>query len=183
MIQALMRTFRRGPTQVVMRAGRTELWHTRLGVRRDGHIDEVGDADRRAVRAIDRDQGAPPAAPFETVPSGRQRQDIVRLTSDFTMNSPLVLNGLLIGETPYTLVAVHVNRLMLSSQGGWLDSESSWDMSNELRVQEDILVEEWRHIAAMGRDQFVRIVEAGCAYPFGNRSSHVTEPHNTQPYA
>ena len=164
--------------EAVTRAGRTELWHTRLGVRREGRIDETTIADQRTVRAIwtsDLDQGAPPPVPW-TLPNADQRRQIVRLTTDFSITRTIRLpNGRRIVLTAYTPDPVQVNRLMLSALGGWLDGRGVWDMSDSLRKREGLAVEEWRHIAAMGRDEFVRIVLAGYAYPLGHRASHVIE--------
>ena len=164
--------------EAVTRAGRTELWHTRLGVRRDGGIDESIVAEQRTVRAIwtaDLDQAAPPPVPW-TLPNADQRRQIVRLTTDFSITRTIRLpNGLQIVVSAYTPDPVQVNRLMLSALGGWLDGRGAWAMSDSLRQREGLSVEEWRHITAMGRDEFVRIVLAGYAYPFGHRASHVIE--------
>jgi len=62
---------------------------------------------------------------------------------------------------------ITVNNLMLTSLGGWLDVRGSWSGQN-------ITITNWRHIATLGRDHYVRVVEAGYLFPFGHRAS-VTE--------
>jgi hypothetical protein len=60
-----------------------------------------------------------------------------------------------------------LGRLMLSAQGGLLDSRVAWqaNFTNSLT--------EWRHLASQGRDQYVRVVRSGKLCPFGHRSSVV----------
>ncbi len=80
------------------------------------------------------------------------RRQLVDLTADFTIGTP----------TP-----VSVNKLMLSSLGGWLDSNL------QLKPPVGYSVEQWRHRATMGRDHFVRVVYKGFLFPFGHRASLV----------
>lgn len=157
-------------TRAITRAGRTELWHTRIGVRREGRIEEVDDADQRVVRAIwaaEFEPNQPAPTPFDTLPSPDHRRQIVRLTSDFSI------------DPTYTPAPIQVDRFMLSALGGWLDARGDWNMTDALRVTHGLPLEEWRHVAAMARDQFVRTVEAGYIYPFGHRASIVTEIERT----
>jgi hypothetical protein len=58
-------------------------------------------------------------------------------------------------------------RLALSTLGGDLDLEATWD-------DPSLPVANWRHLATMGRDQFVRVVERGYLYPFGHRATWTT---------
>ena len=138
----------------------TELWHTRLGVKKSsGHgttVDEQ-DASTRKIRAIwspDFAPGTPPApggGPFLMSLDTNARDQIVALSSDFTnLNLPPK--------------AIDVDRLMLSALGGWLDVDGRWDPVAPF----DLL--EWRHRAPMGRDSYVKVVRKGFLVPFGHRA-------------
>lgn len=138
----------------VTRDGRTELWHTRLAVRSGESITEEPH-QHRTVRAIwSRDHDIPTGfdKPFLIPLDGDDRREIVDLTADFTIGTP----------TPVT-----IRRLMLSSLGGWLDSDL------QLEPRQGYSVEQWRHRATMGRDHYVRVVYKGFLFPFGHRASLV----------
>jgi hypothetical protein len=159
--------------------GVTELWHTRLGVRADGMVDEH-DEDRRTVRAVwTRDprfatwfnSGGATAAPLDgedfPQPSGtglpfrmplspRDRFDLVVSTSDFEHE---------ISDTTYSPEPVAVNRLMLTGLGGWLDVSGAW-RAEPAAAGSGTSLEAWRHIATGGRDHYVRIVRRGALFPF-----------------
>ncbi|MCZ2525287.1 hypothetical protein [Streptomyces sp. HB2AG] len=166
----------------VTHGGLTELWHTRLGAGRTGtdgtappdpdrdpaghgpagggRVDEERAAGRevRAVYSLDRDL-PPPAVP--TAPTPQQRDDIVRLSADFS---------LLRTEEQYLPEPVGVDRLMLSSRGGWLRARGDWDRPASLGPG----LSEWRHVATQGRDHFVQVTEKGFLFPFGHRAVHIT---------
>jgi hypothetical protein len=136
---------------------RTELWHTRLGVRGPHNsVDEHDDTGRtlRAVWALDQEFPHKPSAPEPFLMSLRaiDRYEIVRATSDYTIS----------GVAP-----VAARRLTLSALGGWLDSRGAWRLPDAAGFS----LEEWRHIAAQGRDAYVRVVHAGYLFPFGHRAS------------
>uniref|UniRef100_A0A831UDK2 Outer membrane channel n=1 Tax=Geobacter metallireducens TaxID=28232 RepID=A0A831UDK2_GEOME len=138
----------------VTRDGRTELWHTRLAVRTGGSSTEEPH-QYRTVRAIwSRDHDIPTDfdKPFLMPLDQDDRRQLVDLTADFTIGTP----------TP-----VSINKLMLSSLGGWLDSDL------RLKPPAGYSVEQWRHRATMGRDHFVRVVYKGFLFPFGHRASLV----------
>jgi hypothetical protein len=151
----------------ITHGGRTELWHTRLGVRTPtGGVDERDDDGRRlrAVWALDPDfanhlkEGTRPDDPsaqdvFTMSLKERDRYEIVRASSDYTIPS-------------YTPTPLTVRRLILSALGGTLDSRGLWDVPKG----NNISLEEWRHIASMGRDCYVRVVHRGYAWPFGHRA-------------
>jgi hypothetical protein len=59
---------------------------------------------------------------------------------------------------------IFVNRVMLTSLGGWLDARGTWNGQT---------IEEWRHVATMGRDHYARVVYKGFLFPFGHRASLV----------
>jgi hypothetical protein len=143
----------------------TELWHTRLGVRTPlagapgaFFVDER-DSDAnlavRGVRAVwSPDWPTPAANPFvRSAVTPDDRKNIVANTADFSQTTPTFMPQ-----------AVFVRRLMLSGPGGWLDGRGLWtNPANSLA--------EWRHLAAHGRDQYVRIVHRGHLFPFGHRAS------------
>ncbi|MEU1436308.1 hypothetical protein ABZ438_19750 [Streptomyces sp. NPDC005786] len=54
-----------------------------------------------------------------------------------------------------------IDRLTLSSLGGSLTAAGSWDTF------------EWEHLAALGRDRYVRTATKGVLYPFGHRAEFV----------
>lgn len=163
-------------TTPVTRNGRTELWHTRLGVRTAGGGVDERDAAHRTVRAVWTydptfpehlakqmpSNNVPPAtspppwraddAPFRMSLSERDRHDIVRITSDY----------LVPGWTPKP---VDVKNLMLSPLGAWIDSQGTWDAPSSR-----FSLAEWRQRGTMGRDHYVRIVRKGYLFPFGHKA-------------
>ena len=63
---------------------------------------------------------------------------------------------------------VRVEKLMLSSLGGWLDLDARWG-------NDTLPVAAWRHITTMGRDQYVKVLRRGFLFPFGHRALLVDE--------
>ncbi len=158
--------------------GRVELWHSRLGQRVVGddgavHVDEIN-AVPRTVRAIwTRDMETGPLAPEHLDAMGktdipsytkslttRDRRMIVHETSNF---------NLLRNRARWTPPAVDVERLMLTTLGGWLRSE----LDAPKLPDGDFSITEWKHRATMGRDHEVKVVYAGFLFPFGHRASLV----------
>ena len=153
--------------------GHTELWHTRLGVRRaDGTVVDGDDPLRtlRAVWALDSPWasnlplGVPDHDsddPWRMSLDAFDRHNIMHLSSNF---------GLSDGNDEdrwYEPSPLDVELLALSSLGGWLDARGSWPF----RQPTGLSVEEWRHRATLGRDHYVRVVYAGFLVPFGHRAS------------
>jgi hypothetical protein len=159
-----------------------ELWHARLGLRRDdpaAPVDEQSSPRRtvRAVWATDRDVRAlddpgpdPDILPSALEPGGEphglrlslnsnDRLSIVHQTSDFSLKR---------NRRPWTPPPIPVDRLFLSTLGGWLDAGVSWP-TRPGRFE----LEEWRHLATLGRDHYVRVVRAGFLFPTGHRASFV----------
>ncbi len=148
--------------------GRTELWHTRLGVRwGKGKISEDSTILRtmRAVWSPDYQTsmtgpGDPPGTygtddnPFRMSTNRQDRHSIVHLTSNFKIPN-------------YTPVPVDVDRFMLSSLGAWMNVYGYWGDIPPLPLS----LQSWRHRATMGRDSYVRLVYAGFLYPFGHRAA------------
>lgn len=141
-------------TPVDQGVDRVELWHTRLRSSRPNR-----DPNVRAIWAAGDDvQNAP--QPATTTPprmalDSRDRNQIVHFTSDHYM------------PAPFRPKPVETHRLMLTTLGAWLDLEQDW------RPPAGWSLEQWRHVATMGRDHYVRVVEAGYLFPFGHRASLV----------
>jgi hypothetical protein len=131
---------------------RVELWHTRLGTHRannDPRVRAVWSPDfKESVQGHSND-------PFRMSLDANNRNQIVQATSNYHID----------GFTPEP---VQTERLMLSTLGAWIDVHGHWDPQGVLSI------EEWRHIATMGRDHFVRVVEAGYLFPFGHRAVLIT---------
>jgi len=156
----------------VEHGGRTELWHTRLGVRIEvnGEI-EVNEVSpfQRVVRAVwtpdlAKSDSPPPSdakspSPFRMSLDDRDRHNIVHLSSNF---------GITYNRKRYVPDPVTVNRLMLTSLGSWMDFAGRWDPKPE-----GLSMEEWIHRATLGRDHYVRVVYQGFLGFPGNRSTLV----------
>jgi len=152
--------------------GHTELWHTRLGVRRDDGTLIDGDDPLRKLRAVwatdlNEDAETPPGHsnddPFRASLDAFDRHNVVHLSSNFRLQD---------GRNPrawYEPEPLDVDLLALSSLGAWLDSRGGW----EFPQPKGLSVEEWRHRATVGRDHYVRVVYAGFLFPFGHRASLV----------
>ena len=161
---------------------RTELWHTRLGLRSGDAIIE-GPHPRNTLRAVWTDTVAGlPATPQMPSPSDSKveipthsnvpfrmslddfdRHNVVHLSSNFRLTDPNNPNA------KFEPDPLSVENFMLSSLGAWMDTRGAWATPQPPGLS----VEEWRHRATMGRDHFVRVVYAGFLFPFGHRASLV----------
>jgi len=141
--------------------GRTELWHTRLSTPKS-----ADPKARTAVRAIWTPDlaGSPPDPIFPISPDFSQRQNIVSQCSDFAQIVNTAIPPLVYVPRP-----LKSERLILSALGGWLDANASW----QFPITGQFNVTEWRHIAGMGRDQYVRVVTHGFVYPTCHRAAHI----------
>ncbi|MER7282683.1 hypothetical protein ABT369_50480 [Dactylosporangium sp. NPDC000244] len=165
-------------TQPAEHGGRTELWHTRLGVAKaDGTVDEQGgERTVRALWATDPDfpawllpAGSPgaksapdgatipaPGLPFRASLTPRDRLQIVRATADYAIAG-------------YTPQPIDVRRLVLTPQGASADLQGSWNPpANVLSILD------WKHRTTLGRDMNVRVVSRGYLLPFGHQAALVT---------
>jgi hypothetical protein len=133
----------------------TELWHTRLGSKRPD-----GDPRVRAVWSPDFiPGGVQPHAdvPFRMSLDGRDRNEIVHLTSDYYLPS-------------FTPTPVDTEHIMLSTLGAWLKLQGDWEPPSLASGQGSLTVGQWRHVATMARDHYVRVLYAGYLFPFGHRA-------------
>jgi len=143
----------------------SELWHTRMGVKlRNGKTSGTALPHLKTIRALwadDADENyevqKPRNHPFMASLDANNRQKLVHTTSNYTA-----------GFTPFP---VPVNDLMLTTLGAYLDWHAFFDVPNPQDTYLNII--EWEHIATLGRDHFVKIVEEGYLFPFGHRAAIV----------
>ncbi len=185
------------------RDGRYALWQTRLGrqgVDKEGRLILLDSGDR-SVRAV---AGTRPYIPFRhsLAPydnltfeqSNAFRDQIVRLSSDFTLpyvplwaranfNEYMLWLWLLSRSglpLRYTPSPAWVRRLMLSSLGAWANLESAWDYPRIISDAQAELgyprsdMEQWTHVVAQGRDQYIRLVRRAYACDTAHRVAVVT---------
>lgn len=151
-------------TAPVTHDDRTELWHTRLNPASPG--DEI---EMRAIWSPDFDSGDlqdHSNEPFRMSLTGRDRNELVHLTSNYYLNS---------FQGSYRPEPVDADQFFLSTLGAWLKVQGDWPVIDDIKVPngEKLSIEEWIHQAAMARDQYVRVVYAGFLFPFGHRASLV----------
>jgi hypothetical protein len=136
----------------VTHAGRTELWHTRLGTVTD-FFDDSRLPTLRAVSpahlGVDFARLFGPGG-FQTTLTEQERSAIADQSANFFLE-----------DAPPPLSATH---LMLSQLGAWTSLSGAWDTGE---------VAGWHHVVCMGRDQYVRVAQRGFLYPFGHRTAQV----------
>lgn len=135
--------------RAVTHGTRTELWHTKLTLRRtDGKPDENGASP--TLRALDADQFA---APFVIFPSDAPDQ-IVQATTGF-------------GPGAAHVKPVRADLVLLSSMGSSVDLDGRWESPSPIAL--------WQHKSSIGRDNYVRIEQRGYLFPFGHRAMKISE--------
>jgi hypothetical protein len=163
----------------VVHNDRAELWHTRLGTRMDGGVDDRATQPIRAIWSPDYPDPFP-STPFTMALDGVDRKSLVRLMAGYdevtggNIGNPL-------GKKPYTPLPALARRLMLTSLGGWLLEDGEWQErpsggafeAKLLVTDTGVDLTQWNHRAAMGRDYYVRVVYAGFLFPFGHAASLV----------
>lgn len=143
----------------------SELWHTRLGVKlKNGKTSGSALPHLKTIRALWADDADPDYKvakernfPFMASLDANNRQKLVHTTSNYN-----------IGFEPFP---VPVNDLMLTTLGAYLDWHAFFDVPTPQDT--DLNIIEWEHIATLGRDHFVKIVEEGYLFPFGHRAAVV----------
>lgn len=149
-------------TPEVTHGGRTELWHTRLGIKNGASIFE-GDTPLKTIRAVwspDYDAKNPPSytdiKPFRMSLCKRDRCEIVGLSSNYLVSG-------------YDPLPAQANKFMMTSLGAWMDTRALW---NPKKLMYN--TSEWRHISTMGRDHYVKVVAIGYLFPFGHLAVRTT---------
>lgn len=154
-------------------SGWTELWNTRLGSRVDGG--EGGawtvreDDAARPLRAVwlrdsrfpswlANPSSVPTTSPYPTSLTPRNRYDLVRLSSDFSV------------RTTSLPAPIEADLLSLSALGAGLEAHGSWDTTGSSFSSG---LSEWSHSMGLGRDQKVRVAQHGYLLPFGHRAAYV----------
>jgi len=114
-----------------------------------------------------------PGSEFRTSLDIRDRQEIVHLTSNRRWLEPSIATN----AQPQGARPIDVEHLMLTPMGGYLRSFGAW---NPGKLDEDtqkfgreLTVEQWRHIATLGRDHYTRVVYKCYCLPFTHRLSFV----------
>ena len=139
----------------IVRHGRAELWHTRLNI--PAASGGEGPAQVRALWSPDYEQPVKP--PFTMSLDEVDRQFLVKLMGDWTQHA---------GPYPFQPRPSTAHRLHLSSLGALIDVEGTWEPRPD-----QVDIEQWRHLASLGRDHYVRVVYAGYLVPFGHAASLV----------
>jgi hypothetical protein len=164
-------------TTVVTHGGRAELWHTRMAsAGSDGRPDEsavpptmralwctdaafsswlASPAVPGATQPPNGSQIPAPGLPFRMALTPRDRVQIVRATSDYTIPG-------------YTPDPVDVDRVILSSLGASVSLRGAWSPPPAV-----LSILSWQHRATLGRDQAVRVVSRGYLLPFGQPAARV----------
>ena len=139
--------------KAVTRNGRTELWHSRLTSSKK----DVGPDQPTNVRALwspdyhlpDINDKVNNVRPYRMSLDPLDREMLVKLMAGFDEDDA---HG-----HRYHPLSAHSRRLALSSLGALLDVEGNWDPPAPAGVG----LEQWRHLATLGRDHYVRVVYRG----------------------
>ncbi|MGA2804146.1 MAG: hypothetical protein ABSF89_07120 [Acidimicrobiales bacterium] len=132
----------------------TELWHTRLGA---GAFEPPVVTPRLKAFWAPGYPGAfapPPSDPWLMSLTPEDRIDIVALTTGSTT-----------GDAP-----IDVDLLLLSALGASVNIQGSWVPGPNSPVD----TASWWHRSSIGRDSYVRVVNIGYLFPWGNRASRIT---------
>ncbi|HEX6683640.1 MAG TPA: hypothetical protein VF062_12635 [Candidatus Limnocylindrales bacterium] len=129
--------------------GRSVLWNARLK-----------GTKARVIWTPDVENTTDPAPPGRTSLRPDERCGLVRLTARWDQMS---------GSQVYVPQPIDVDQLALSSSGAWLKSKGTWETRPD-----GVDLKEWLHVATMGRDHFVKVVDAGRAWPIRHRLELIT---------
>jgi len=142
------------------------LWQARLGTRRASSSSLAAFfVDERKTPSV-AIVGSPDFVPGQRPDDGSMRPFGKRASLTQSDRYDLAQRG---QKRPERLT---LNKLMLSTLGGWLDSHIAWD-ADRTGLTDGNDVAEWRHVVAQGRDHYVRVVRLGFLFPFGHRASWV----------
>ena len=141
-------------------AGRTELWRTTLARRTEAGPEplEPAGASLTVMWSPDYSVSGPVKKkdPFRMSLFPRHRDNLVRLMAGHLEQ--------LTGGGSYIPKPATAHRLQLSAWGGVLELDGVWTI-----LPHGFGVEAWSHDASYGRDERVRVVEAGYLFPYGHR--------------
>ncbi len=124
--------------------------------------------------------GVDPLNPFLMSLDREDRIELVHLTTNYDIPDVFPACSVPPPQQPVRQpLPVNVTRMMLTSMGGYLDVLGKWNpgkleavtSSNVLNCKRQLEVEEWAHLATLGRDQYVRVVYKGYLLPFGHAAS------------
>jgi len=149
------------PGRLILSPDASARWlnHSQSVARRARHLPAPGPtelwharlSEGQAVKAVWNRTGEQPAEPEHSLPDADQRDDIVKISA---------------GGGGVKPVPVKAHLLALSTLGGWLESE----LSVPIRPAGTAL-SLWRHVATLGRDQHVKVVDEGFLFPWGHRAA------------
>ena len=150
--------------QPVVHNGRAELWHTRLTNMPDG-MGADSPAKVRAIWSPDYEideteiiRIVNDLEPFRTSLDALDRRMLVKLMAGFNERDNK--------KRVYIPRPARSQRLALSALGALLDVEGNWN-----NWPEGVALEQWRHLATLGRDHYVRVVYRGFLKEFGHCAS------------
>ncbi len=145
--------------------GRTELWHTRLTTSESA----VGADAPSRIRAL----WSPDYRPedrLDEIIGLLKDPDLIRMSLDPVDRSMLVTlmarYDTFTDGKRYRPVSSEAKRLHLSALGALLDAEGTWTVTPD-----DVDLEQWRHLATLGRDHYVRVMYKGYLCPFQHAAS------------
>lgn len=150
----------------VVHNGRTELWHTRLtrttngiGIDADTRVRAIWSPDYPlpAAEILDAVNHVPPK-PFRMPLDPLDRQMLVKLMAGF--------NEVDADLRTFIPHSSRSRRLALSSLGALLDVDGTWN-----QLPKDVGLSQWRHLASLGRDHYVRVVYEGALCDCTNAAS------------
>jgi hypothetical protein len=157
------------PTELLESNGAAELWHTRLA---NGTGQQAIDGGNfRGVWTFDTIDdpgslvnGSPTLEFGDPANSNPDKGTFPYIQAMNEWDRWNIVNATANGQSRGRADA-YANRLWLSARGGMLDSIGTWNIHDH---DPGAGLAEWRHLATLGRDHYVKIVERGFLFPFGH---------------